>query len=165
MHELHASTHAQILKRTSSLQSCLHLTLNFHSWDVQKLRTKPMCVIVLLSLLLRLSGKMIGAFCALSGVFILSLPIPIVVSSFANCYKNRLWRVEVEAKKAERLLDNELLLQQAFDKLEGQEKEDLLQKAIAAGYTIQATITPNSSNDFAPPPPSPRPPSIRLDAA
>jgi hypothetical protein len=45
------------------------------------------------------TGKLLGGFCALSGVFILSLPIPIVVSSFANYYKNRLWRNEVAFKK------------------------------------------------------------------
>ena len=42
-------------------------------------------------------GKLIGGFCALSGVFILTLPIPIVVNSFASFYKNRLWRTEVVA--------------------------------------------------------------------
>ena len=35
------------------------------------------------------------------GVFILTLPIPIVVNSFAVFYKNRLWRNEVEHKKKE----------------------------------------------------------------
>ena len=30
-----------------------------------------------------------GGLCALSGVFILTLPIPIVVNSFAQYYKNR----------------------------------------------------------------------------
>ena len=48
------------------------------------------------------TGKLLGGFCALSGVFILSLPIPIVVSSFANYYKNRLWRNEVAFKKEAR---------------------------------------------------------------
>ena len=47
-------------------------------------------------------GKLVGGFCALSGVFILTLPIPIVVNSFAMYYKNRLWRTEVNAKKRER---------------------------------------------------------------
>ena len=60
-------------------------------------------------------GKLVGGFCALSGVFILTLPIPIVVTyvhvafplhislsrSFASIYKNRLWRNEVEHKKKE----------------------------------------------------------------
>ena len=36
-----------------------------------------------------LLGKLVGGFCALSGVFILTLPIPIVVNSFASYYKNR----------------------------------------------------------------------------
>ena len=48
-------------------------------------------------------GKFVGGFCALSGVFILTLPIPIVVNSFASFYKNRLWRNEVELRKQERL--------------------------------------------------------------
>ena len=51
-----------------------------------------------------LLGKLIGGCCALSGVFILTLPIPIVVNSFAVFYKNRLWRNEVEHKKRERML-------------------------------------------------------------
>ena len=51
-----------------------------------------------------LLGKLIGGFCALSGVFILTLPIPIVVNSFAQFYKNRLWRNEVEHKKRERMV-------------------------------------------------------------
>ena len=46
-----------------------------------------------------LTGKIIGGFCALSGVFILTLPIPIVVNSFAPFYKNRLWRNEVQLLK------------------------------------------------------------------
>ena len=33
------------------------------------------------------------------GVFTLTLPIPIVVNSFAGFYKNRLWRNEVAQKK------------------------------------------------------------------
>eukprot|EP00090_Calanus_glacialis_P034773 TRINITY_DN5878_c0_g1_i2.p1 TRINITY_DN5878_c0_g1~~TRINITY_DN5878_c0_g1_i2.p1 ORF type:complete len:413 (+),score=103.17 TRINITY_DN5878_c0_g1_i2:287-1525(+) len=47
-------------------------------------------------------GKIIGGMCALSGIFILTLPIPIVVNSFASYYKNRLWRTEVAHKKRER---------------------------------------------------------------
>lgn len=47
-------------------------------------------------------GKLLGGFCALSGIFILTLPIPIVVNSFASYYKNRLWRNEVAQKKRER---------------------------------------------------------------
>ena len=51
-----------------------------------------------------LLGKLTGGFCALSGVFILTLPIPIVVNSFATFYNNRLWRNEVEQKKKEKTL-------------------------------------------------------------
>jgi hypothetical protein len=43
-----------------------------------------------------------GGLCALGGVFILTLPIPIVVNSFASYYKNRLWRNEVAYKKRQR---------------------------------------------------------------
>ena len=34
-------------------------------------------------------GKVVGGLCALVGIFILTLPIPIVVNSFASYYKNR----------------------------------------------------------------------------
>ena len=45
-----------------------------------------------------LLGKIIGGCCALSGVFILTLPIPIVVNSFATYYKNRQALLTVGAK-------------------------------------------------------------------
>ena len=44
-------------------------------------------------------GKFICGMCAVTGIFILTLPIPIVVTSFASCYKNRLWRNEIAMKK------------------------------------------------------------------
>ena len=37
------------------------------------------------------------------GVFTITLPIPIVVNSFAGFYKNRLWRNEVALKKRQRV--------------------------------------------------------------
>ena len=40
----------------------------------------------------------VGVF-KVTGIFILTLPIPIVVTSFAACYKNRLWRNEITMKK------------------------------------------------------------------
>ena len=48
-------------------------------------------------------GQFIGALCTVSGVFILSLPIPIVVNSFAISYKNQMWRNEVAYNKAQQL--------------------------------------------------------------
>merc|ERR1719394_350262 len=48
------------------------------------------------------AGQIIGGFCALIGVFILALPVPIVVNSFASNYKNRVWRNEVMMRKQER---------------------------------------------------------------
>jgi len=53
------------------------------------------------------AGKMIGGFCALLGVFILALPVPIVVNSFSTNYKNRLWRNEVMAKKEVQIDEDE----------------------------------------------------------
>ena len=49
-----------------------------------------------------ITGKAIGGFCAIVGVFILTLPVPIVVNSFASYYKNRLWRNEVAHKRTVR---------------------------------------------------------------
>ena len=46
-----------------------------------------------------ITGKAIGGICAIVGVFILTLPVPIVVNSFASYYKNRLWRNEVAHKR------------------------------------------------------------------
>ena len=34
-------------------------------------------------------GKLVGGFCALCGIFIMTLPVPIVVNSFTSYYKNR----------------------------------------------------------------------------
>ena len=48
-------------------------------------------------------GQLFGGICPIVGVFILSLPVPIVVNSFVNCYRNRIWRTEVRQKKEERL--------------------------------------------------------------
>ena len=48
-------------------------------------------------------GQLIGALCTIAGVFILSLPIPIVVNSFSNAYKNQMWRNEVAYNKAEQI--------------------------------------------------------------
>ena len=46
-----------------------------------------------------LMGKFFGGFCPLMGVIILSLPIPIVVSSFAENYRTRICRTEVRQRK------------------------------------------------------------------
>ena len=57
------------------------------------------------------SPQVTGGFCALLGVFILTLPIPIVVNSFASYYKNRLWRNEVAHKRSEKLKEQEVELE------------------------------------------------------
>merc|ERR1719483_2000487 len=47
-------------------------------------------------------GQLIGGLCALLGVFILALPVPIIVNSFSENYKNRVWKGQVMLKKQER---------------------------------------------------------------
>ena len=44
-------------------------------------------------------GKLACGMCALCGIFIITLPIPIVVSSFAVCYRSKLWRNEIATRK------------------------------------------------------------------
>jgi len=62
-------------------------------------------------------GKVMGGLCALVGIFILTLPIPIVVNSFASYYKNRLWRNEVAHRRAEKLAEQEDELRAEREKL------------------------------------------------
>ncbi len=50
-----------------------------------------------------LLGKFFAGMCALVGIFILTLPIPIIVNSFTSHYKNRMWRTELAVKRAEML--------------------------------------------------------------
>ena len=49
-------------------------------------------------------GRFIGGLTALFGVFTITLPVPIVVNSFSNFYKTRLWRSEVAIKRRDRLI-------------------------------------------------------------
>ena len=60
-------------------------------------------VLIKYILIQSLLGQVFGGLCALVGVFTITLPIPIIVTSFAGFYKNRLWRNEVAQKKRERL--------------------------------------------------------------
>ncbi|XP_023335025.1 potassium voltage-gated channel protein Shaw [Eurytemora carolleeae] len=77
-------------------------------------------------------GQALGGLCALAGVFILTLPIPIVVNSFASYYKNRMWRNEVKLRKRERLRE------QALQKKQMQ-KLFLLKAMAAPGVGVVAT--------------------------
>ena len=63
-------------------------------------------------------GKMFGGLCAIVGVFTLTLPIPIVVNSFAGFYKNRLWRNEVAQKKRLRVEESRRRSKAGLDTLE-----------------------------------------------
>ena len=44
-------------------------------------------------------GRSVGGFCAFAGVFILTLPIPIVVNVFSSSYKGRIWRIEMANRR------------------------------------------------------------------
>ena len=44
-------------------------------------------------------GKLIFGMCAIAGIFIIYLPIPIVVTGFASCYRNKLQRNKIALKK------------------------------------------------------------------
>ena len=44
-------------------------------------------------------GQLIGGICALLGVLIFSLPIPIVINSFSTYYENILWTNQIQARK------------------------------------------------------------------
>ena len=61
-----------------------------------------------------ITGKAIGGVCAIVGVFILTLPVPIVVNSFAAYYKNRLWRNEVAHKRRIRASEQAKLVKELF---------------------------------------------------
>ena len=47
-------------------------------------------------------GKLIGTFCAISGVLVMSLPIPIITSNFEKFYKEQN-KKEKAAKRKNRL--------------------------------------------------------------
>ena len=44
-------------------------------------------------------GKLIGGLCPITGVILLSLPVPIIVNSFADQYRNRICRTEIRQRK------------------------------------------------------------------
>ena len=48
-------------------------------------------------------GKFIGSICAVLAVFIVGLPIPIVVNSFANCYENHVSKRQMQCRRSEKM--------------------------------------------------------------
>ena len=63
-------------------------------------------------------GQIMGGICAFTGVFVLSLPIPIVVNSFSSYYRIQMWRNLVTYRKKERLAKAEPTLPAATDDME-----------------------------------------------
>jgi len=48
-------------------------------------------------------GKLIGTCCHISGVLMVSLPVPIIASKFQEAYTNRLENEEIERQRLKRL--------------------------------------------------------------
>ena len=61
-------------------------------------------------------GKFVGGLTALVGIFTITLPIPIVVNSFAGFYKNRLWRNKVASKKRQRVQKERAMFERRLSK-------------------------------------------------
>jgi ABC-type phosphate transport system permease subunit len=55
-------------------------------------------------------GKLVGSMCCISGIFVISLPIPIIVGTFAESYK--------ENKTRKRELRKKSIIQSTRKKLE-----------------------------------------------
>ena len=56
-----------------------------------------------------ISGKVIGSFCAISGVLVMSLPIPIITANFAKFYRKE--------QKRERAMRRKKILKQVTSRI------------------------------------------------
>ena len=98
-------------------------------------------------------GKLIGGFTALSGIFILTLPIPIVVNSFASYYKNRLYKKHISFQKEyyisfeSRLWRNEV----AQKKRERAQAQAAEAKELQKFYLVKAMAAPFAGQEMAAP--------------
>ena len=79
---------------------CLMTITTVGQEDNPQVRVAELLLVLTLRWLQTTAGKLAGGLCALAGVFLLTLPLPIVVNSFAALYKNRLWRTEVTMNRA-----------------------------------------------------------------
>ena len=90
-----------------------------------------------------LSGKLIGALCALSGVLAIALPVPVIVSNFEYYYKLELSRKkDAEESVSYRNLDNLVLKSPMLEKkiliLEQQSHAGSSERG--TGFDIPATL-------------------------
>ena len=79
---------------------CLMTITTVGQEDNPQVLAAELLLVLTLRWLQTTAGKLAGGLCALAGVFLLTLPLPIVVNSFAALYKNRLWRTEVTRNRS-----------------------------------------------------------------
>ena len=84
-------------------------------------------------------GQFIGGCCAVMGTFIISLPIPIVVNSFARSYSNQVWREEVSQRRM--VLINSIKRARMMDRARGR------LMSFASSTMCMSTREPNYARD------------------
>ena len=88
-------------------------------------------------------GKLLGAFCAVCGVLVMALPIPIVVDNFADYYSEQK-KLEAEALKREAKV-GDLVMNISIAVFEQSEEEQWQEKnALLAKERLLETISQSS---------------------
>ena len=90
-------------------------------------------------------GKFVGGLTALVGVFTITLPIPIVVNSFASFYKNRLWRNEVALKKRQRVQKEREMIKREIEERVDRGELDIDEVIVTSCYLFLNDIISDSS--------------------
>ena len=88
-------------------------------------------------------GKFVGGLTALVGVFTITLPIPIVVNSFAGFYKNRLWRNEVALKKRQRVSKEREIMKKEIEERVFRGELDINEVRFEQKYLVVRNINAN----------------------